>query len=128
MVGNCPSGELSWLGIVLVGIVLVGSCPGGELSWLGIVLVGIVLVGSCPGGESYWGVVLVGNRPGGELSGWELSGGELSGYALGEGATQVAPQLPTPNCLQLWRVPKKKGGGVIRSHLAENNNNFNLFF
>ena len=27
LVGNCPSGELSWWGIVLVG-----NCPGGELS------------------------------------------------------------------------------------------------
>ena len=43
--GNCP-GER---------IVLVGNCPGGELSWWGIVLVRncpgerIVLVGNCPG-------------------------------------------------------------------------------
>ena len=34
--GSCPSGELSWWGVVLVG-----SCPGA----------GVVLVGSCPGGE-----------------------------------------------------------------------------
>ena len=36
-----------------------GNCPSGELSWWGV-----VLVGSCPGG----GIVLVGNYPGGELS------------------------------------------------------------
>ena len=30
--GDCPSGELSWWGIVLMGIVLVVSCPNGELS------------------------------------------------------------------------------------------------
>ena len=54
---NCPSGELSWWGIVLVRIVLVGNCPSGELSWWGI-----VLVGNCHGGE------LVGSCPGAELS------------------------------------------------------------
>ena len=32
---NCPSGELSWWGVDLVG-----SCLSGELSWWGIVLVG----------------------------------------------------------------------------------------
>ena len=48
--GNCPGGELSWWGIVLVrngrggefvlvrklswwGVVLVRNCPGEELSW-----------------------------------------------------------------------------------------------
>ena len=31
--GSCPSWELSWWGIVLVGSCLVGSHPGGELSW-----------------------------------------------------------------------------------------------
>ena len=33
--GDCPSEELSWWGIV--GSVLVGNCPSGQLSWLGIV-------------------------------------------------------------------------------------------
>ena len=45
--GNCPSGELSWWGIVLVEVILVGNCP---------------IVGNCPG------IVLVGNCPSGELS------------------------------------------------------------
>ena len=40
-VGNCPVGDLSWWGLVLLG-----SCPIGELSWWGV-----VLVGTCPGGE-----------------------------------------------------------------------------
>ena len=45
--GNCPSGDLSWWGVVLVGSCPgLGSCPSGELSWWEI-----VLVGSCPGGE-----------------------------------------------------------------------------
>ena len=30
--GTFPSGELSWWGVVLVGIILVGSCPSGEFS------------------------------------------------------------------------------------------------
>ena len=40
-----------------MGIVLVGSHPSGESFWLGIALVGVVLVGNrsggdCPGWES----------------------------------------------------------------------------
>ena len=77
--GSCPSGELSWWGIVLVGnwgVVLVGNCASGELSWRGI-----VLVGKCPRGG---GVVLLGSCQGGNcLVGLELSSGELSGYATG---------------------------------------------
>ena len=54
--GNCPSGELFWWAIVLVG-----SCPVRELS-----LWGIFQVGSCPGGKlSWWGIVLVKTSPGG---------------------------------------------------------------
>ena len=30
--GSLPGGNLSWWGVVLVGVVLVGNCPGGELS------------------------------------------------------------------------------------------------
>ena len=44
--GNCPSGELSWWGIVLVG-----NCPSGELSWWGLVLVGSCQGGNCPVGN-----------------------------------------------------------------------------
>ena len=51
-----------------------GSCPSGELSWWGV-----VLVGSRPAGKfSLWGIVLKGSCPGGESSRWELSSGELS--------------------------------------------------
>ena len=39
---TCPSGELSWWGVALVGVVLVGNCPGGSY------LVGNCPVGSCP--------------------------------------------------------------------------------
>ena len=50
-----------------------GSCPSGKLSWLVIVLVGIVLVGISLGGElSCWGNVLVGSSPGGELPWWRV--------------------------------------------------------
>ena len=39
---SCPSGELSWWEIVLMGscVAIVGNRPSGELSW-----------GSCPSGE-----------------------------------------------------------------------------
>ena len=41
--GSCPGGDT----------VLVKSCPSCELYWWGVVLVGgIVLVGSCPNGDS----------------------------------------------------------------------------
>ena len=59
--GDLPGRELSWWGVVLVGV-----CPCGELSWWWVVLVGVVLVGNCPGWElskwglSWWGEVLEG--------------------------------------------------------------------
>ena len=53
---SCPSGELSWWEIALVG-----NHPSGELSWWGV-----ALVGNCPSGEfSWWGIVLVGSCPSG---------------------------------------------------------------
>ena len=49
-----------------------GSSPRKELSWWGVVPVGVVLERSCPGGElSQWGVVLERSCPGGELSQWK---------------------------------------------------------
>ena len=45
--GNCPGGELSWLGVILVE-----NRSGGELSWLGVVLVENHSGGDCPGWES----------------------------------------------------------------------------
>ena len=55
MVGNCPSGQLSWWVVVLM------SSPDGELSRWGIVLVGNSPGGDSPGGElSWWGVIHMG--------------------------------------------------------------------
>ena len=48
MMGSCPSGDLSWWGIVLVG-----SSLGGELSCWGVIWVGVVRMG-----VAQWGVVL----------------------------------------------------------------------
>ena len=58
--GSFPSWVLSWWGVILAG-----NCPGGEFS-----LLGVVLVGSCPSWELFWwGVILAGNYcPGGKLS------------------------------------------------------------
>ena len=53
-----------------------GNCPSGELSRWGIVLIN--------GELSRWGIVLVGNCLSGVLSYWELSWWELSGWELGE--------------------------------------------
>ena len=79
--GNCPGGELSRWGSVLVrsgpsgnlsrwGVVPSGDLfwwgawpsgelSSGELSWWGLGLVVAYLVESCPGAE--WGIVLVGS-------------------------------------------------------------------
>ena len=65
MVGSCQGGDLSWWGVVLVGVVMVRSCPSGALS--GREFTG----GCCPsGGCPIVGVVLVRNCPNGELSWW----------------------------------------------------------
>ena len=52
--GTCPSGELSWRGSDLVGIVLMGNHPGGELSGGELSWWEVVLVRNCPGGEVTW--------------------------------------------------------------------------
>ena len=82
--GNCPTWELS-----CVGIVLRGNCPTWELSYVGIVLrgncptwelshVGIVLCRNCPCGNRSVGNYRDGNclsenYPAGNCPRWELS-------------------------------------------------------
>ena len=58
--GGCPSGELSWWGVVLEGSCPSGELSLGELSRCGVFLVGIGPGGGGGGGCSQWGIVLVG--------------------------------------------------------------------